>query len=49
MCIDKNNLRLRPAFDIVFILQRVLEGIPKPAVERPGLEVVLPCPQEEVL
>ncbi|XP_014550508.1 hypothetical protein COCVIDRAFT_58152, partial [Bipolaris victoriae FI3] len=29
--------------------QRVLEGIPKPAVEQPGLEVVPPCPQEEVL
>ncbi|KAF2630553.1 hypothetical protein BU25DRAFT_408460 [Macroventuria anomochaeta] len=29
--------------------QRVLEGIPKPAVEQPGLEVVRPCLQEEVL
>ena len=32
-----------------FNLQRVLEGIPKPAVEQLGLEIVRPCPREEVL
>lgn len=34
---------------VPFDPQTVLEGIPKPAVEQPELEVVRPCPQEEVL